>query len=757
MPAYIAHHKKGSKPHTLLSHLGGVAHLCSRFAKAIGMPSTGRLIGLLHDLGKYSDEFQTKIQHATGYCLNEEEIDPSKANAKVDHSTAGGVFLRDLLGERAYLAAACILGHHAGLADNQKHAESKRTPIQERLNNRGTPAWQNEESMRLLSKATRILPKVFEELDKHRSRDSLQEMLRYRMLFSCLVDADFLDTEVYMDSKRTALRNGSESIPKLLKKLKGHMTSFTKDNSLVSLTRAVIHQDCAKAGRCERPGFFKLTTPTGGGKTLGSVRFGLEHSEVHGMDRIIYVLPFTSITEQNAEVFRKVFGEHNVLEHHSNLNPVQDTVASQLSSENWDKPIVVTTTVRFFESLYGSRSSDCRRLHNIANSVIVLDEVQQMPAEHLQPMLKALQYLVTDYGCSVVFCTATQPSFQEDIKSRLGLGQLEFKEIHPGYKTSFQTLTRVISVGGTTRGPLKKTLGNLCQELKDIYDSSSSVLCIQNTRKGTLALFEALTNAGVTNVVHLSTTMTPQHRRWRLEQIRKDLAANVPLVVVSTQLIEAGVDVDFAVVYREESAPHNIAQAAGRANREGKREKLGELVVFSIDQPFKVAPSMRLFLAIARQVVSGIPIKDILDLDWVSQFFQKYYRKVAVANDITSLSSDYLFERISKDYKVIDSEQEYTVIVLNALVSAVDANTIRKQYSSTYPFPVSRAIRRIAQQCSVKLFPNEWEKLVTAGALEISRFENVAFLKDPENRYNIHTGILKTSVPTMQEAAQWIV
>jgi CRISPR-associated endonuclease/helicase Cas3 len=415
------------------------------------------------------------------------------------------------------------------------------------------------------------------------------------MAFSALVDADWLDTERFMSPKTAANRRRQSRPPltTLRACLDDHLAGFGPPDTPVRRARADVLASC-RAASSQSPGLFSLTVPTGGGKTLSSLAFALDHAISHGMERIIYVLPFTSIIEQNAAVFRDVFsslGDDVVVEHHSNLDSeaAHVTHASRLATENWDARVIVTTNVQFFESLHAARPRDCRKLHRLARSVIILDEAQTLPVTLLQPCLRALRELAgcgpdgrSNYGTSIVLCTATQPAvgWREDFRS----GLRNVREITPDRVSLFNVLRRV-RVTDLGRSPFSDT--ELAARLAD----HPQVLCIVNTRRHAAELYRSLPDDGTRR--HLSALMCPAHRSAVLGDprhpapgsIRQALKNGIPCRVVTTQLIEAGVDVDFPVVYRALAGLDSIAQAAGRCNREGRLPAPGETFVFTPERP----------------------------------------------------------------------------------------------------------------------------------------------------------------------------
>ncbi len=436
------------------------------------------------------------------------------------------------------------------------------------------------------------------------------------MLFSCLVDADFLDTEAFMDIDKAGQRSNAPTLSDLLPRLNSYMDEqFSKvpSTSVNRIRTEVLHQCRDKAQ--QTPGLFSLTVPTGGGKTLSSLAFALEHARCHGKRRVIYAIPYASIIEQTANVFRDIFSDA-VIEHHSNLDPDKETVKSRLSAENWDAPVIVTTNVQFFESLFAARTSSCRKLHNIVNSIVVLDEAQLLPAEFLQPILDVMNLLVSYYGVTFVLSTATQPAlgtmktFQRTIR---GLQQV--REIIDDPDSLCRKLDRV-----TYSWPKDFQQSKNWDDIAKEICQHPSVLVVVNSRRDARELHRRMPEG----TIHLSALMCGEHRSHALSDIKQRLFAGESVRVVSTQLVEAGVDVDFPVVYRALAGLDSIAQAAGRCNREGKPE-LGQVIVFVPPQP---APPGLLRRAADTTVslLSGSS-DHTLTRDLFSSYFEHFYTK----------------------------------------------------------------------------------------------------------------------------------
>ncbi|HET9033419.1 MAG TPA: CRISPR-associated endonuclease Cas3'' [Dokdonella sp.] len=574
-----------SPDHPLSDHLRAVAALAAEFSAPFGSNDWGHLAGLWHDLGKYRPAFQAKLAAVDGIDAHIEGF-----AQRVTHSHAGALHAIQSLGPlRGQILAFLIAGHHSGLPDLD---EASPTSLKFRLS--------SEMAKREFVEAmAQTIPEDILTVEHPASMiagGTQGFALWVRMLFSSLVDADFLDTEAYYDSNKASKRSRYPSLT---------ATKLAFDDSMIALEgrvasgpdlpvnriRAEVLEKCRSKGRDAglAPGFFELTVPTGGGKTFASLAFALEHAIAHDKRRIVYAIPYTSIIEQTAKSFRNALsslGVDAVLEHHSNLDVSErkEDHASRLAAENWDAPLIVTTNVQLFESLHATRTSRCRKLHNLANSVIVLDEAQQLPRDFLAPILRALKLLVAHYGVTVLFCTATQPALiprREPISNRLLLDGVDAEAMRPiidDPQPMFDALRRVdIDL------PADFSARRHWPEIAAEIAAHDCVLSIVNVRQHARELFALLPEDGA---IHLSALMCAEHRSAVIEQIKirlRDKAEGKdqrPLRVVSTQLVEAGVDLDFPVVFRALAGLDSIAQAAGRCNREGRLEGRGKVRVF---------------------------------------------------------------------------------------------------------------------------------------------------------------------------------
>ena len=622
---FIAHAREiagGLEPHLLEDHLRKVARLASRFAAEFDGHEWALLAGLWHDLGKYRPAFQKRIGALTGF---DPEAHIEGAPGKVTHSTAGAVHAIKHFGALGRVIAYLIAGHHAGLPDWNPD-DGGQGALQARLESAGA---EYAEALAQSIPADILNPPATPPKLPSIKQDEFA--LWVRMLFSCLVDADFLDTESFMDADKSASRVQSTTLGELKEKFDAYMEDVGRKArpTPVNAIRADILAQCRQAA-LKQSGIFSLTVPTGGGKTLSSLAFALDHAAKHGKKRIIYAIPYTSIIEQTAQVFKGILGDGNVLEHHSNLDvdPARENHRSRLAAENWDAPLIVTTNVQFFESLFAARTSRCRKLHNIANSVVILDEAQLLPREFLNPILAVMRQLASQFGVTFVLCTATQPALNRrvDVFGREVMPGLDdVCEIIQNPDSLYERLQRVeVQVPADLNEPSDWV--DLAAELMAHED----VLAIVNTRKDCRELFQLMPQDDTT--IHLSALMCGEHRSAVINQIKQLLkdkregTYGKPIRVISTQLVEAGVDFDFPVVYRALAGLDSIAQAAGRCNREGLLPGMGQVHVFV---PPKAAPKGLLLQGqqTARELLATDCAKAPLAPETFRRYFSQLYNK----------------------------------------------------------------------------------------------------------------------------------
>jgi CRISPR-associated endonuclease/helicase Cas3 len=696
----IAHIKKKDNktfdvPHYLDEHLLTIAKYSKEKSSYFGLEKLSFIIGLLHDLGKASIEFQDRIRLKSGYEAEEAHLEGKSAQS-VDHSTAGAQYVVNKYGELAKLLAYIIAGHHSGLPNGIDESDSclkNRLKKEVKDYSRLIP-WIETQLPNQISQHD-FIPKEFKEENK----DSFQFHFLIRMLFSSLTDSDFLDTESYMDLEKK--KDREKEIPSIVE-IGAYFSRFLKtlpsnNQNTLNTKRNIILKDCLKAALNKR-GIFSLTVPTGGGKTLSSMAFALNHAVEHNLRRIIYIIPYITIIEQNAKVFKDIFNglnENIVLEHHSNIHLKSETPTSRLASENWDAPIIITTNVQFFESFYSNRTSACRKLHNIVDSVLIFDEAQMLPRDYLSPCLSVISELTNHYGCSAVICTATQPAI---LKSELLINGLQnVTEIIPDPVKLYKDFKRV---------EVKKIAGQLrTEEIARMISENDQVLCVVNTRKSARKIFEELEKVSNDpgSCYHLSTMMCAAHRTNTLNLIRKKLKDNEPCLVVSTQLIEAGVDIDFPAVFRAIAGIDSIAQAAGRCNRENKLEK-GWVFIFEEET---LPPAGHLRQAAESGQFCVNMFDDPLSPESIQKYFKEYYNKdnSIIPFDkkgITEMCKERLdaipFKEISKNFQLI-AEVQYPVIVPYGEEGVKLIEQLRKCYNGM----VNRELRKQLKHFTVQL------------------------------------------------------
>ena len=585
----------------LAEHLKNTAEMAAGFAEEFNSGDFARIAGLLHDIGKGSDNFQAYLCREAG--ISEHGYSP---NGHVhSHSAAGAYYSNEHLKPFGLIFSYIIAGHHSGLPD---YASEDAANLIARLQS-GKTEFENINGFCLDSIKTPDNPKIRIKFDIDKFHFWI------RMIFSCLVDADRLDTERFVSPEKYNLRQNYPSLYELHSRFEEKMSDFVKKSgkSDINSIRSEIRQYCVNASE-KKTGIYSLSVPTGGGKTLSGTEFALKHCIKHGKKRIIYVIPYTSIIEQTAKILKNYFGKENVIEHHSNADLSEFSQAAKLSSENWDAPIIVTTNVQFFESLFAASPSKCRKLHNISNSAVILDEAQLLPPELLDSCQKAIKELSVNYGVTFLISTATQPVLKD-------IGTVH--EIIPKEAGLNQRLKRV----SYSIREEKQTFEDLSAEIKEKLKDGKQVLCIVNRKKDAAELHNLIPGS-----YHLSASMCAEHRSDVINEVKNRLAAKESVCLISTQLIEAGVDIDFPVVYRAMSGIDSIKQAAGRCNREGKIKE-GEVIVFI---PPKPAPAGILSKAenASKAIFSGS--FDMFSAETDSQYFKIFYSKIDQKYDYQS-------------------------------------------------------------------------------------------------------------------------
>lgn len=704
---FLAHIREDGEEQSLLDHLEGVRELATGFAASFGGERDAAQAAMLHDIGKYSDAFQRRIR------------DPEH-NPRVDHSTAGAV---EAEGGKLCPVAFAVAGHHTGIPDRGSRIDTEDKPtLWGRFRKSEKGGLENYDAWRQEQTPISGQPPAF-----FRNASFFTVAFYTRMLYSCLVDADFLDTERFMKGE---LRRGRyEDIPTLLERLERYTAKWGNPTTPLNHARASMRQSCIEAGKWER-GLYTLTVPTGGGKTMSSLEFALRHAKERGMNRVIYIIPYTSIIDQTVHEFEKALGAENVLAHHSaaEYDGEGDSpreYRKMYSTENWDAPVVVTTAVQFFESLYANRSSRCRKLHNIAGAVLIFDEAQTIPVPYLQPCVAAIAQLVQHYGATAVLCTATQPAL-EPLFEEYGVKSREICPDSGAYADIFRRVT--IQNLGTVSWEA------LCERLR----GTPQALCIVNRRKTAQALFAALEGEGC---YCLSTLLYPRHRKELLAQIRSRLEQGLPCRVISTSLIEAGVDVDFPMVLREKCGLDSLLQAAGRCNREGKRPAGNSFVyMFSTEE---AAPPM-LYQNITSMESVLRRYEDFTQSEAIEYYF-RFYRNLKGNEQLDEKNILNSFKRGVFPFKQVNDL--FQLISTPVKTVYVPIGEGRELVEKLRAGEWSRKLFRKLGQYGVNVYPEHFKALSSAGALEV--LENGDGILRDTNYYKSDIG-LSLDVPVGQ-------
>lgn len=715
---YIAHILQKDEEEVLQplsEHLYETMRRCKEFGDDFGNGEFAAACGLLHDIGKYSDDFQRRIRGKGKSC---------------DHSTAGAriAFEKSLFGK---LASYCIAGHHSGLMDsgNPSDIGGEGTLFGRLAEDYKIPDYRNYLKELDISSLS-FYPK---ELQKIEGQEGFTFGFFTHMIYSCLTDSDYLDTEYFMSGRKDRPTNNIDfSI--LKEKLDARLSMFPIPKDMINEKRAEILADCIAKAQGDR-GIYRLTVPTGGGKTLSSMAFALNHVIKNHMNRIIYVIPYTSIIEQNAKVFSDIFGAEYVLEHHSNYdfnhNEDPKEKLKHLATENWDMPIIVTTNVQFFESIFSNKSSKSRKLHNIANSIIIFDEIQMFPVEFIKPCIAAISELVYNYRCSVVMCSATQPSFEKFFSKQFMITDI---------CTNTNELFRIFE-----RTQLKYIENLSSEQLAEFAMEENQCLIIVNTRKHAKTIFELMKGEGT---YHLSTLMCPIHRRRIINEIKERLVQKKTCRVVSTALIEAGVDVDFPVVYRAICGLDSIIQSAGRCNREGKlrdnmgKGKKGMVYIFKPEDEFhkNIPYSMKLPIEITAKIINrydNFTIPEAIG-DYFNQLhfyrgeenldqmgiMKQFERGLPKSKPDPLFTFNYNFKQIAEDFKFI-SEDTCSIII------PYDEKAVHFIEKIDHVDGLRGTLRSL-QPYTVNIYRKEFDLLNSAGKVKIIA-EDTAVLRSRDD------------------------
>lgn len=722
---FYAHSPQGAQQNfeTIYAHSLAVAKKSSEFSKDFGFGELSELAGVLHDIGKYQPSFQKKIR-GENCCIEHSNCGAKEVFKllKVDKQTPINAFNTSIL---AYI----IAGHHSGLPDCGTEADSfaERT-LTARLK-RDSEDYSSYKEELLIQLPAKMWAKDFLQYDEKERIFAFSILTR--MLYSSLVDSDSLETEKFYKGKDR--ENNFSSFQTLKGKLDIALAQFDKkEKNKINVLRQKIQEECLKKS-CDEKGLFSLTVPTGGGKTLSSMSFAINHLLKHGQKRIIYVIPYTTIIEQTAKVFKDIFGEENVVEHHSNFtyeDQTNEETPQFLATENWDAPIILTTNVQFFDSIFSNKRGSCRKLHNIANSVIIFDEAQMLPIPLLKPCLKTVDIFSRSFGCTAVLMSATCPNYLPYLCKGAKISELndDYKQHYIDFKR-----TQAQYIGQKTD-----------EEIINMIDKNSQTLVIVNYRKHAQNFFEKLPKD--VNKYHLSTKMFPKHRKDVIEKIKQDLKDKKPCIVVSTQLIECGVDIDFEYVFRSLAGIDSIVQSAGRCNREGIRKNSN---VYVFESPFDLKNGdIAIYKNLAREICVNSQNKDLLSLENINKYFEQLLsfkdKQTDEHNilDMFKIGSAPLyfrfdFQKCNDEFKYIDSGNKVDVIVPVDKNSQEQIEIVRENGKD-----VKLAFRKLNQYL-VSVFKYEFLKLQKQGEVEpLKDKEGFYVLLNVEKNYDKNTGLI---------------
>lgn len=690
--------QKGSQQWLLQSneqHSKNVANIAKRFATTFGFGQIGEILGLLHDKGKEQEAFQNHIKSSSGY-------DKSVKDERVQHAYVGALLCKKLFPQLCDIMGPEIYGHHSGLHDYNDYEDifSKEIPSD------------------VDTSPIDIHLEMPQGMKKLKELSDCNHLVR--VLFSCLVDADYLDTEAFMNEHNSSQRGKADKLEVLKPMLDRYLAELKKNaiETPVNKIRNQVQHRCFETSSWDT-GFYSLTVPTGGGKTLSSLVWAINHAINHNKERIIIAIPYTSIITQTAAILRTIFGDKNVLEHHSNVDfdNVKDNELSEqlrLATENWDYPIVVTTNVQLFESMFSNRPKACRKLHNIVNSVLILDEVQSLPLEFLQPIIDGLKSYNRLFSTTVLFTTASLPALKDD----LIVNKFKFRGI--------DNLTEIIPHDYELHKKLRRVElhfdnnKSTHEEIAHRLEQEKRVLCIVNTRKHAQAIYEKLTHDEMT--FHLSRMMCSAHIKKTIDDIKQALKnlENEKIIVVATQLIEAGVDIDFPVVYRQDAGLDSILQAAGRCNREGKLD-IGHTHVFSL------GPNLPGFISNASNALKNmVDVKDWFAPETMTYYFYQLFSRTP-SFDKNEIGKNYLndpscicFQQAAKAFKLIDDHG------INIIVNYGNSSRFVNEFIAN---GISYHIMKKLGQYTVSVHEKDFNALKQAGFItEIA--EGIYYLPD---------------------------
>ncbi len=803
---FIAHRRESDKKEqSVYRHLAEVSNICGKLADKIDEVDAGRLIGLLHDFGKYSQTFQTYIQSATGILnpdADDEYVDAKALKGKIDHSTAGAQWAWDRFRQYGHqgglvgqVLSVCLASHHGGMLDclkpdgkngflDRMNKDQQKTHLQDCLKNA------DEEVINKLNElaADSFLREFWNHLvrlvapDKNEPETIKQFRLGFftRFLFSCLIDADRTNSADFENPDNEKFRSTcpvdwQEAINRLEEKLASFSLGSEEDKIYnINRARREISNQCRKRAD-DAQGIYTLTVPTGGGKTFASMRYALHHAKKHKLDHIIYIIPYTSIIEQNAEEVRKVLEHENdtlawVLEHHSNLEPEDQTWHSKLVTENWDAPIIFTTMVQFLDVLFGGGTRGARRMHNIANSVLIFDEIQSLPVHCVHLFCNGIQFFIDHAGSTAILCTATQPLL--DNLRFPDKGQLTLPNNHElvaNMSEVFEQFKRVeICNLVKTEGWTEHEIGEL---MVSQLTAKGNCLVIVNTKQWARKLYDfCLGQVEKDSVFHLSTSLCPAHRKKVFNAVKDRLENELPVLCISTQLIEAGVDIDFNSVIRFLAGLDSIAQAAGRCNRNGKMSMAQVYVVNPRDEPIDMLPDIKEGRDQALRIFSEMDESDPLNPEIMSLYFLYYFYQRADLMDYPLTEkqagrTDTLLSLLGDNHLNVGRTQPFQLrqsfktagnafTVIYAPTQAVivpygaGKEIIAGLCADFAPAKAYQLLKQ-AQKYSVNVFPNVWEKLKAADAvIPVQQGEEIYYLD--ARYYSKYFGLSAEEVSLME-------
>lgn len=717
MKEIIAGHIQDERVQSLTDHLDGTMRLAEGFGAGMGLGAEAGLLGAIHDEGKDTAAFQDYIH--------------GRKHRRVDHSTAGAksFFENGRIGWLQLIGALCVAGHHAGIPDLGSKVDCAGTSTLNGRMKKCIPSIRHPQRY-LIDSTCLDVDHLNTFIEK---RNTLDVMILTRMLFSCLVDADFLDTEAFMNNQPVR-KNEFSSLKEISAMFWSRLEEdgyFRPKNTLNEKRCEILHT-CMRKGEGKQ-GLYSLTVPTGGGKTISSMAFAMKQAMKWHKERIIYVIPYLSIIEQTADVFRAFLGNHAVLESHSQVD--YDSLVEEgseeasrvaermkLAAENWDAPVVITTNEQFFESLYANKTSRCRKLHNIANSVVILDEAQMMPVDFLKPCLHAIEQLVHYYGCTVVLCSATQPELGRYLQN----SPIEIMENVGELFQFFKRVTFDID-GETDYAEIAKKL-----------DECEQVLCIASTKKEAEKIFELLDG----EAMYLSTNLCPAHRRKIIREMKTRLRDGKPCRVVSTSIISVGVDIDFPVVYLQYTGLDSLIQGAGRCNREGRQSLQKSRAHIFWTKESKKSLFMRKEKQVTDMVRKKYNTKEMTEPSAIRTYFENWYQSNEGNLDyreIEKLAQSLSFAEIGKRFHLINDSTKSIFVPFDE-----KARNIKEQLMMGNR---SRQLMRAAGAYMINVRyskaqgQSDFMKLLTQGQIEMfPGDENLAYLVNMED-YDVELGL----------------